>query len=351
MNLEQRIDAFARLGSFLRQFLSQSFAGKNADCEGKFTEALSFQVKQAVHYNGWFTEENVLFALQTWGEELQKSKLLKWTSSYRLDAVKPRKVGVVTAGNIPLVGFHDFMSVLIAGHKIVIKQSSNDQKLLPVLASFLTCVAPAFKEFIRFTDTYFTEIDAVIATGSNNTARYFEHYFSKYAHIIRKSRNAVAVLTGKETAEELTLLGNDIFRYFGLGCRSVSKIFVPEAYNFDLFFQSIYNQQKVLQYQKYKNNYDYNKAVYLMSGEELIENGFLLLKKDTSYASPIATLFYEHYDSLAHLQNRLMLDKAQIQCIVASEQIKESIPFGTTQTPKLWDYADGVDTIQFLSDL
>lgn len=239
----------------------------------------------------------------------------------------------------------------MSGNKVQLKQSSNDQKLLPILIDYLIAIEPNFKDLISITEIRLQNFDAVIATGSNNTARYFEHYFKKHPSIIRKNRNAVAVLTGDETEEEMESLGDDIFRYFGLGCRSVSKVFVPNDYDFDKFFKAIYNKGTILSYTKYKNNYDYNKTVYLMSQITLIENGFLLLKEDTSYTSPIATLFYEYYNSVEELHSKLEQDKDQIQCVVGKDLNLETVAFGQTQQPQLWDYADGVDTMKFLLDL
>ena len=193
--------------------------------------------------------------------------------------------------------------------------------------------------------------DAVIATGSNNTGRYFEYYFGKHPNIIRKNRNSIAVISGEESKEELQPLGEDVFRYFGLGCRSVSKLFVPKGYNFAHFFEAIFEYDSVLNTSKYANNYDYNKAVYLMSDFKLYDNNFLLLKEDESYGSPIGTLYYEYYESSEELQKKLQLETNELQCIVSSRDIENSIPFGATQKPSLGDYADGIDTIQFLLNL
>ncbi len=252
------------------------------------------------------------------------------------------------AGNIPLVGFHDFLSVLISGHKVLVKQSSNDKQLLPVIAGFLMNIAPEFENRIRFTEERLTDFDAVIATGSNNTAGYFEYYFKGKPNIIRKNRNSVAILTGKESKEELEALGEDVFRYFGLGCRNVSKLYVPKEYDFESFFKAMYPWHTLLNSAKYANNYDYNKAVYLMSEFKLLENGFLILKEDESFGSPIATLFYEEYEDKKELQEKLEQNKENLQCVVGT---KADVDFGQTQHPKLWDYADGVDTLKFLEKL
>jgi hypothetical protein len=252
------------------------------------------------------------------------------------------------AGNIPLVGFHDFLSVLITGHHVLVKQSSNDKHLLPYLAKYLEFVEPQFKGTITFTENRLENFDAVIATGSNNTARYFEYYFKEKPSIIRNNRNSVAVLTGNETPEELKNLSEDIFRYYGLGCRNVSKLFVPKGYNFDGFFEAIYHWNPIINKAKYANNYDYNKAVYLMSEFDMLENGFFMIKEDESYASPIATLFYEYYDSVSILKTNLESNKDKIQCIVSNGFAENEIAFGATQKPQLWDYADSVDSVEFL---
>lgn len=351
MTLSNRIEAFHKLGEFLRWFNVDSKSIQLTDCQQKYFQILENQIKQSVHHNAWFTEENVRFAIQTWAEILTYENLLKWINAYEFFEKEPKTVGIVTAGNIPLVGMHDFISVLISGHKIQIKMSSNDQKLLPVLADFLICLQPDFKNFIQFTDSKLSEFDAVIATGSNNTARYFETYFEKYPHIIRRNRNAIAVLDGNESAEQLENLGEDIFRYFGLGCRSVSKIFIPKGYDLDLIFNAIFKQKEIANHHKFKNNYDYNKAVYLMSGIALLENGFTLFKEDVTYASPISVIFYEYYNDLNALKTRLSIEKEQIQCIVSNQLIEDSVDFGQTQIPQLWDYADGVDTLEFLLNL
>ena len=272
----------------------------------------------------------------------------QWLSAYDFQIAESKNIALILAGNIPLVGFHDFLSVLITGHKVLIKTSSNDQHLLPFLAKYIIAIEPELANSIHFVDGKLENFDAVIATGSNNTARYFEYYFKDKPSIIRKSRNSVAVLTGKETKEQLTALGEDIFRYFGLGCRNVSKLFVPKDYSFVAFFEAIFEYQDVVHYEKYANNYDYNKAVFLMSNFKLLDNGFLTLKEDKSHASPISSVFYEYYTTSNDLQIRLQSESEQIQCVVSDSVIENSIDFGQTQKPALWDYADNVDTISFL---
>ncbi len=334
--------AFVKLGDFLRNFCNSKFQ------KDEWHNTLSETITLAGHHNGWFTHENIHYALEGWSKLLTEERLNKWLSNYNLDLNQEKTVAIIMAGNIPLVGFHDFLSVLITGNKVLVKLSSNDKVLLPLIAQFLIEVEPSLKTCIQFTEDKLENFDAVIATGSNNTARYFEHYFSKGPNIIRKNRNSVAVLTGNETSQELTALGEDIFRYYGLGCRSVSKLFVPQEYDFDSFFKAIYEYNSIINKAKYANNYDYNKAVYLMSEFKILENGFLMLKEDESYASPIASLFYETYDSVEALKLKLANEKEKIQCIVAKNFDRAEVTFGKTQSPELEDYADGLDTVDFL---
>src|SRR5690606_755395 len=210
---------------------------------------------------------------------------------------------------------------------------------------------PEFKNYIEFTEDKLENFDAVIATGSNNTSKYFEYYFGKYPNIIRKNRNSVAVLSGNETEEELKQLADDIFQYFGLGCRNVSKLYVPENYNFEKFFKAMFSWKEIIHNHKYINNYDYNKAVYLMDSFPLLDNEFMLLKEDKGFSSPISVVFYEEYSSFENLSNELKEQAENIQCIVSKAGIKNEIPFGKAQNPELWEYADGVDSVAFLLKL
>jgi len=352
MTVEKRINAFVELGKFFSQFNSNKIEKNDSvELNDLFFDSFKMQINRAYEFNGWFTFENITFAFESWSKILNYSNLNRWTSSYILSAIKPKTIGVIMAGNIPLVGFHDFLSVLISGHSILIKQASSDQHFLPLIAKYLEEIEPDFKGRINFSKEKLSDFDAVIATGSNNTARYFDYYFGKYPNIIRQNRNSVAIITGNETNSELEALGEDIFKYFGLGCRSVAKIFVPKGYDFDKFFNAIYLFNRIIDYKKYENNYDYNKAVYLMSQFKLIENGFLILKEDPSYSSPIASLFYEFYDNLSELKTKLKTEKEQIQCVVGNQEWDGIIKFGETQKPQLWDYADDVDTLEFLQKL
>jgi len=348
----EKKNAFTALGKFLSQFSEKKTTRNDAVLNNDlFFDAFVDLIQLSQSHNGWYTPEQVYFAIQSWAEALTEENLTIWLSKYTFEKETPKTIGLVLAGNIPLVGFHDFLSVLLSGHRVLVKTSSNDQHLLPFLAKYLIAVHPDFKNDITFVEGKLENFDAVIATGSNNTARYFEYYFKDKPSIIRKSRNSIAVLNGQESKEQLIALGEDIFRYFGLGCRNVSKLFVPKGYDFTAFFEAIFEFQEIIHYEKYANNYDYNKAVFLMSNFKLLDNGFLTIKEDVSHASPISSVFYEYYDDLESVQKRLLEEEDQIQCVVSNGIIQGSIPFGTTQKPALWDYADHVDTMNFLLHL
>ena len=352
MTLEHKKNIFVALGTFLSQFSEVENLKKETVLNNDlFFDRFIDLIKLSQSHNGWYTNDNVYFAIQSWAEALTIDNLNQWLDAYDFTNVDSKTVGLILAGNIPLVGFHDFISVLLSGHKVLVKTSSNDQHLLPFLAEYLISIEPKLENYITFVEGKLEGFDAVIATGSNNTARYFEFYFKDKPSIIRKSRNSVAVLNGQETKEQMIALGEDVFRYFGLGCRNVSKIFVPKDYNFDAFFGGMFPYQDVIKYEKYINNYDYNKAVFLMSNFNLLDNEFLIIKEDSSYASPISSVFYEFYENLEAIKLRLQAENEQIQCIVSNDLIENSVAFGQTQKPNLWDYADNVDTIKFLITL
>jgi hypothetical protein len=352
MTIQERKSAFEKLGTFLSQFTTNGINKKdNILHNDLFFDVFNMQIKRAQEYNGWFTLENVLFSLESWSKALTKQNLDNWTNNYSFEEKEAKTIAIVMAGNIPLVGFHDFLSVLISGNNVLAKLSSNDKHFIPLAAKYLEYVEPEFKGKIVFTEKKLEGFDAVIATGSDNTARYFDYYFGKHPHIIRKNRNTVAVLSGNESHETLEKMSDDIFRYFGLGCRSISKVFLPKGYDLDNIFKAAFKHKDLVNYPRYANNYDYNKAVYLMSLFDLRENGFLMLKEDESYSSPISSLFYETYENLEDLKKKLTNDKDKIQCITSELNIDQAIPLGKTQEPQLWDYADNVDTVDFLLKL
>ncbi len=315
IQLEKRINAFAKLGEFLREACIPDQKTGNLN--------LTNLINESTNYNPWFAPDHVRYAILNIGKSLTPESLIRWVKLYTPKLEQDRnekRVGVVMAGNIPLVGFHDFLCVMLSGHKIVARLSSDDNRLLPAIASKLIEIEPEFASQIIYCEDKLSNFDAVIATGSNNTSRYFEYYFRNVPHIIRMNRNGVALLTGEETEAELSLLGEDIFMYFGLGCRSISKVFVPKAYSFEGFFKAIENYKYVADHNKYFNNYEYYKSIYLINSVKHFDNGFLLIKEDIGFASPPAVLFYEEYENLKNLNNRLGLAKSEIQCIVSHQK-------------------------------
>jgi len=356
MTIQERTQAFVTLGVYLKQLARNE---RNDAQFGQLNEQFFDQGQTlfatAKIHNGWFTEANVRGAVGAIADMLDESKINQWISAYIFDEThKVKKVGVIMAGNIPLVGFHDFLCVLMSGQHVLVKLSSDDKYLLPFVANVLISIEPKFKTYLEFTETRVEKCDAVIATGSGNTSRYFEYYFGKIPHIIRKNRSSVAVLKGHESQADLKLLGEDIFSYFGLGCRNVSKLFIPDGFDLNTFFNAIYDYKDIINHNKYANNFDYNRAVYLMGKDtgSLLENGFLFLVKSNDYASPVAVLFYEYYNDFSQLADRLKADEAQLQCIVSAiPELANSIPFGKAQKPELGDYSDNIDTMDFLQKL
>lgn len=335
MTKQQRIEAFAQLGVYL---LSED-------------PRLQAILEAEASHNPWFTLANIQKAIDALARNLVPQKLEAWLAPYPFDSNTNKTVGLVLAGNIPLVGFHDILSALCAGYRIQLKPSSSDHQLTRHLLQHLQVIEPRFSNKIAVVDRL-KDFDVVIATGSDNSARYFEYYFGKVPHIIRKNRNSAAVLTGQESAADLERLGHDIFDFFGLGCRNVSKLFLPKGYDIALFFEGIAPFAEISNHHKYRNNYDYNKSIYLINGDPHYDNGFLLVKRDTRTASPLAVLYEEEYQTTAALTERLSALAPQLQCIVANQHLPVSTPvfdFGLSQQPELNDYADGVNTLDFLA--
>ena len=310
-------------------------------------ETLESLELNSANENPWFTQENIQLSFDGLQAYLNKDDLSQWAEKLQF-ASTPKKVGLVMAGNVPLVGFHDMLVVLLSGNVALIKMSSKDSVLMRFVLDELMDIEPSIKTHFEVAERL-SGMDAVIATGSDNSARYIEYYFGKYPHVIRKNRSSVAVLTGKESAEELNALGKDIFSYFGLGCRNVSKVYVPDNYKFDPFFEAIEPYGKVVQLHKYTNNYDYNKSILLINGVKHLDNGFLLLQESESLVSPISVLFYEQYTNSEALSARLEQQSGKIQCVVGKGD--DYIAFGAAQQPTLWDFADGIDTRNFLNRL
>ena len=336
MQLQERIDALSGLGDYLDTFS---------------TEELTEIAHRAKYNNPWFTEANVFHSIKGIIKFLKRDRLKQLSESY--DINDPDKVvGLIFAGNIPLVGFHDLLCVLLSGNKAMVKLSSKDEVLPKFIIDLLQEVSPALSEKITVVDRL-KNFDAVIATGSNNTSRYFEYYFGKYPNIIRKNRTSIAVLTGDESHEELEALADDMLLYFGLGCRNVSKILVPKDYNFEKLFNALNKYQDIINHHKYSNNYDYYKSIYLVNREPFLDTGYILFKEEKQLVSPLSVVFYEYYDDLEKAKEYVKQHDENLQCVVATQnlQIDNAVKPGKAQLPEVDDFADRVDTMEFLTNL
>jgi hypothetical protein len=352
------IDALVVTGAYLNQHAAEKRSADAAleKLNARFFDTFEEIIRSENRHNGWFTEKNVRKALGAIADSLTRNSIITWMDRYPKLPVKNesdrKRVGVVMAGNIPLVGFHDMLSVIMSGNYFKGKPSSKDDRLLKIVADVICHIEPDFSDRIEFTESYLKEIEAIIATGSNNTSRYFEYYFRDIPHIIRKNRNGVAILSGSETKEELTELGKDIFSYFGLGCRNVTKIYIPENYKLEVLLEALESFYELRNHHKYMNNLEYNRSIYLMNSIPFLDNGVLLIREEQQISSPVGVVYYEKYLHLDILIKKLEAQKGQLQCIVSTiGGIAESIKPGTSQTPALWDYADGIDTMEFLINL
>lgn len=338
MTLSDRIEALDKLSTFIR-----------AESEG----VLEPVIVQSIAENPWFTPESVKRALLSISTQyLSKSELKTWSSQYDIQDDKSKRVGLVLAGNIPMVGIHDIVSTFIAGHHSIIKYSSKDKVLIKFLIEQLEKIDDRTKGYFTAVERV-KDIDAVIATGGSTAATHFHYYFSKYPNLIRKNRSSVAILTGQESTSDLKRLGDDIFTYFGLGCRNVSKVFVPKGYKFDTFYESIIDFQNVIHHNKYKNNYDYSHAIYILGQHHFLTNNFLIVREDPTLGSRISCIHFEQYDNIEDVVTNLKNIEDDIQCIASTSPISNLpfTPIGSCQSPALSDYADRVDTMAFLTGL
>lgn len=341
MNIENQVLGLIRLSGYLKEFLSKKSEDYN-DNDADFELLL----KKSEIENPWFTMENHKFALQQWADLLTEENIKDWLREYTVSKTSKR-VGLILAGNIPLVGLHDVISVVLSNHIPVIKLSSKDRYMIPFLLKKWNEFSEGNVsfEFVEKLENF----DAVIATGSNNTARYLEYYFKDRLNIIRKNRTSIAVLKGDETDEELQLLAKDIFQYFGLGCRNVTRLFIPQDFVIDRLFENFLNFQDVINHNKYANNYDYNRAVYLLNQEKFLDNNFVMLKEDDKLFSPLSVINFSRYSSLDDVKKFIAENEENIQCVVAKDELGlDSVQLGEAQNPGLNTYADNVDTMKFL---
>lgn len=321
--------------------------------EGIKNEKLLTSAKQSCLENPWFDIESVDLALKSLSSWLNEETLIEFTNHYSFTQ-KPKTIAVICAGNIPAVGFHDMLCVLLSGNKFQGKLSSNDKYLLPAIGELLIQAEPLLKERIEFVEGKIKDFDAVIATGSNNTSRYFNYYFEKYPHIIRHSRSSIAIIDNKEniTPKDYSLLISDILTHKGLGCRNISKIYIPNQFDFTALIEATKEYANLLDHNKYRNNYDYHKAIFIMNNISFIDSGTLLIFESKELFSPVSVLNYEYYENLENVIETIENEKENIQCIVSNtKKIRNTIPFGKAQEPKINDFADNIDTMKFLNNL
>ena len=345
MNLNNRITLFVKLGRFFSDYINNNLESLERN---KFDKAIN----ESILHNSFFSKKNILKSLLSWSNVLTKKSIDDFLSNYLIKNKKrEKKIAIIMAGNIPLVGFHDFFCVIISGNFAVIKLSSKDSHLFKFILSFLVKENPDFSTKIDVVENKLQIFDAVIATGNNISANQFELYFKKYPKIIRKNRHSIAILNGNETKKEIELLANDIFYYYGLGCRNVSKIFIPNNYNLDILFKSFVLWNEVINKNSYSNNYNYYRAIYLLNKEVFFDNGFVLLKESEKIGSPVGTIYFEYYKSDNQIKEMIKKNNEKIQCIVSNNNYPKTIKFGETQMPNLNDFADDIDTFNFLLKL
>jgi hypothetical protein len=336
MTFQQHRDAIVHLGITMSQWLTHA--------PSEFEEAYA--------KNRWFTPEQINRACKAWAMQLTPESIDRFTARYTLQQHKPLRVAIIMAGNIPWVGLHDLLMVLMAGHKAIVKLSSDDEVLIKLVIHTLIQHTPEMSQYIEISpDKLPSDFDAVIATGSNNTNRYFEYYFRNKPALLRKNRNSIAVLSGNETQEQLQAIGNDIFSYYGMGCRNIAKLLVPQGYDFTPFFENIESLSSIIHHHKYANNYTYHKAIFLMNSTRHLDNGFLLVKQDERVASPLSVLFYHEYNDMQEVKDYLQTHSHEIQCVVSTIPELHAIEPSMAQCPSLSDFADGVDTFSFLQKL
>ena len=342
LSLNQRIQVLADLGERIQFELNHS----------PYNEAFENLLNKVNQRNPWFTKESVVQSLSVWANLLESNNLNHFISRYEtvlFEKKNDKVVLLILAGNIPLVGLHDVICSFLSGSKSMIKVSSKDALLLSYLIEQIKTINSTASDYFEISETKAQGFTHVIATGSNNSARYFDHYFSKFPNIIRKNRSSLAIITPETTDTELEYLANDVFQYFGLGCRNVTQLCVPHSFDFDRLKNAFNSYATIINHNKYANNYDYHKAIALMNGDPFIDFEFILLQNKSMLKSPLGVLHYNFYENVTEVDSYIQEHRADIQCVVSSQSTSfNEVNFGQTQQPKLWDFADQIDTLQFL---
>jgi hypothetical protein len=330
INRTQLIAAFVNLGD--------SFRADN--------EKLNAAINRTYYENNWLTEESYWQALLHWKSTLTTANLENFIAPYKI-AKTPKNIGVIMAGNIPMVGFHDLLCTLLSGHIAIVKPSSDDKYVMLYIINYLSAIK-GLQDRVQVVERL-EGLDGVIATGSNNSFRYFEHYFKNIPHLLRKNRKSMAVLSGQETSEELELLANDVFKHYGLGCRNVSFIYLPKSMNITRILDHFMGYKHLENHNKYANNYTYHRAILLMNGEQHLDTGFILPKERLDLLAPLACINYAYYQSKEDVKRFIEKNTEEIQCVVGNYSELDTIPYGKSQEPDLQDFADNINTLKFLS--
>ena len=337
-----------QFGKFLRSFLdSDSWPGFQSGVDQREFDNFKSSTEKAESNNAWFSRKMIRLSMESWAKNLSEDNIDKWMSKYDVPSSINKNVLIICAGNLPLVGFHDIVCCILLNINTQVKLSKNDNVLIPAILNVLYLFDSELQDRIKICNEKPDNYNYVIATGNNNSNRYFEYYFGKFPHIFRRNRTSIAVVHSEISDDQLKSLSHDMLQYYGLGCRSVTKLYLPEKFSLDRIYNSVFNYKDLINHNKYMNNYDYNRSIFLLGKKLFFDNGFLILKEDKSLFSPISVVNFEYYSSMETLEKELNVLSNEIQCMVG----EGGIPFGTAQKPELWDYADGVDTIDFLTKI
>ena len=340
--------SLVQFGKFLRSFLdSDSWPGFQSGVDQREFDNFKSSTEKAESNNAWFSRKMIRLSMESWAKNLSEDNIDKWMSKYDVPSSINKNVLIICAGNLPLVGFHDIVCCILLNINTQVKLSKNDNVLIPAILNVLYLFDSELQDRIKICNEKPDNYNYVIATGSNISNRYFEYYFGKFPHIFRRNRTSIAVVHSEISDDQLKSLSHDMLQYYGLGCRSVTKLYLPEKFSLDRIYNSVFNYKDLINHNKYMNNYDYNRSIFLMGKKLFFDNGFLILKEDKSLFSPISVVNFEYYSSMETLEKELNVLSNEIQCRVG----EGGIPFGTAQKPELWDYADGVDTIDFLTKI
>ncbi|GAB4203244.1 MAG: acyl-CoA reductase [Bacteroidia bacterium] len=333
--------SFIHLSDILKKYLQN-------DTNTPYYDVIQKSIQQAEILNPWFIEKFIHTMLSHISDLISKESIESYIADFQT-ASHPKNILVIAAGNIPMVSFHDVMTVLLSVHTLIFKPSSKDTVLMKMILHILQDINPKLKEKIIIVESPLSgrNMDAVIATGTNNTAHHIHQYFSQYPRIVRNNRTSIAIIDETTTDEELKKLADDILLYFGMGCRNVSKIFIPENFDIQRIFKNIYDYGFVMQHHKYMNNYDYYRSIYLLNRESFLENNFLIVKESEQLHAPVANLFYQRYTDINEPLKYIQNHQNDVQTIVG----KNHTPFGMSQFPHISDFSDGINTKNFLMEL